>query len=72
MVVCEGGHGSPGGACLLVLPSDKPATRSEAAAVEALLLDMLRDPGGAAARWELVYGRGWVTAGGAVCGVDVS
>eukprot|EP00198_Chlamydomonas_reinhardtii_P010791 XP_001700128.1 predicted protein [Chlamydomonas reinhardtii] len=41
---------SGGGACLLVLPSDKPPARSEAVAVEGLLLDMLRDPGSAAAR----------------------
>ncbi|GFR50346.1 hypothetical protein Agub_g12555, partial [Astrephomene gubernaculifera] len=42
--------GGGGGACLLVLPSDKPATRAEAVAVEALLLEMLKDPAGAAER----------------------
>ncbi|KAG2434787.1 hypothetical protein HXX76_007672 [Chlamydomonas incerta] len=41
---------SGGGACLLVLPSDKPPARSEAVAAEGLLLDMLRDPGAAAAK----------------------
>ncbi len=77
MVVSEGGPGGPGGACLLVLPSDKPSTRAEAAAVEALLMDMLRDPGGAAARWGRVWrslgwqpgGHGRRCKGGLLCGV---
>lgn len=39
-----------GRACLLVLPSDRPSPRPEAASVEALLADMLRDPSCAARR----------------------
>jgi hypothetical protein len=39
-----------GRACLLVLPSDRPSTRAEAAAVEALLCEVLRDPQAAARR----------------------
>ena len=39
-----------GRVCLLVLPSDRPAPRAEAAAVEALLGEMVRDPSAAARR----------------------
>ncbi len=43
---CRQGH-----ACLIILPSDKPSTRSEALALEALLAELLKDPGQAAHRW---------------------
>lgn len=43
MAVEEGGS-----ACLLVLPSDKPAARVEAVAVESLLADLINDPQAAA------------------------
>lgn len=39
-----------GHSCLVVLPSDKPSTRGEALAVEALLGELLRDPANAAQR----------------------
>jgi hypothetical protein len=39
-----------GRSCLLVLPSDRPAARAEAAATEALLAELLRDPPAAARR----------------------
>jgi hypothetical protein len=37
--------------CLVVLPSDRPASRREALEVEALLAQLLQEPAGAAARW---------------------
>jgi hypothetical protein len=39
-----------GRACLVVLPSDKPASRKEALAVEALLAQLLTEPATAAGR----------------------
>lgn len=48
---CRQGH-----ACLIILPSDKPSTRGEALALEALLVELLRDPGRAAHRWGQEWG----------------